>query len=261
MKLWHYHSRRWRATTVNLVLWACALIAPPAIGSDMSYQLRGVAPEKRSEGVIPQKTAGGLILLSFTMLSTAPLPPDGFRVYIRFWSPIASKAYLSAQEINREKSYRLDADQSQWPAGDNEFSWPTSDVIDKLEVDVANLGVVVSERRNGGSGLVFPAIIALSEQSSPSNSYQVTVRPKYTCAPLTWTLHHVVDDTETLAQKSTIEHMASERARSIEFDLLDAQEGWYRLRFKCDREGHGSGSGVGSVQRRTYVFYHRRQRT
>lgn len=230
-----------------------------AIGAELGYKIRGQGPSLRLEGIKKEKKAGELELISFGTSFAKWVEgtiPD--QVNIKFLSLGEQAAFISVRETNSLHGYRMDAQRSIWPSGTvNNFSWPTADVIKRLKIEPYELSYIITERKFGGSGLVYPAIVHSNESPIKIDSYQLIVRSNYTCKPLTWALSNVMNRAWNSFAYGSLKSAIAKKGHLIELDFSQFKEGWYKVRLTCEREGQGSGGGKSNKQSRYYEFYHR----
>lgn len=227
-------------------------------GFEYSYQKRGKGDNVRSEGLKTDKKAGTLLLLSFiaykSKWETDDLPKN---LTIKFFSPEESVAYISVREIQSLRSYRMDVERNVWGIGwMNKFTWPSRDVIAPLEIDIKNLGIVISSKRYGGSGKIYPALFFSNQLPSRISTYTLTVQCKYTCAPLTWTIRPMHQESDAKIQSGSIKRLRGGKPHEITLQASWLKEGWHRIRLRWEKAGRGSGAGDENQQVRDYDFYH-----
>ena len=128
----------------------------------VSYQPRG----NRSEGIKPKPVTGYdlelLSVLADFREAASELPPT---LRVRFFLKESTLVSLTVREQRYKDYYWLDqvVPTSPWKAGFNEFSWPTGDVLRRVDpkFPIENLGVVARLTHDGPSAdeLVAPAIL------------------------------------------------------------------------------------------------------
>jgi hypothetical protein len=164
-----------------LVCWLCLSHPVDLSASDpVSYQSRG----NRSEGIKPKPVAGYdlelLSVLADFREAASELPPT---LRVRFFLKEPTLVSLTVREQRYKDYYWLDqvVPTSPWKAGFNEFSWPTGDVLRRVDpkFPIENLGVVARLKNDGPSvdELVAPAILYHTRLPSAVAAYLFTMKP------------------------------------------------------------------------------------
>lgn len=241
-------------TSTGLYVVALAVALLTASDEDHTYRLRGDAQNKRYEGTTREPVSGGPCLISLLGHrfdpSGKPLPE---KLRVRFFLPEKGTAHVTAREIEKRESYRMKVARENWEAGWAEFSeWPTAEVIKPLEIDLANIGVLVRKTPRDGSGTVYPAMLCTDSWPERVESYRATIKSKYSCAPVKWEVTEI--DTGRLVHESRISKLPALTPRTVTIDLSGAADGWFRLKFTWQRAGRGSG---GNPRISNFDFYHR----
>lgn len=224
--------------------------------SAYSYGKRGEGATLRFEGVKSEPYGGSLTLLSFTIGRLATSSPESADRQLRvlFFTPAAASIRLRVRELYSVKSYVLDAKHA-WKAGRSEFAWPVTDVVQPLQVDLNNLGVVVGSNP-GMTGLVFPARFAGALPGGREPIYTAVIQSKYTCAPLLAELSQFTDKSRSRVASQSHREVAALVPKILEFDASGLLEGPYSLQVSCERKGMGAGAGADSHQLAVYDFHH-----
>ncbi len=234
--------------------------ANDALGQDeLKYRLRGDALNLRHEGIIKEPVSTHFTLISATLGRTKWGPKKNpSKLNIRFYSPTETEANLRVREINSLRSYRLDAARNNWKKGWNHFGpWPTSDVIDHLEIDVNNLGITVTKSKSpSDSGQLFPAILFETNIPPKLESYTFVVKSNTGLAPLSWSLYRILEANKIRKIESKsghIEKLAAGSPIQIRVGAKELVGGYYKLRIR----GELVSRDRREIVRKSYVFYHK----
>jgi len=179
---------RWLSHNRNAhgALWiACALLvwvsSTLGRGQDLAYRDRG----DRYEGTLAAPIAGDDIELIAVMVDyrekQGPRPPDSLK--LRFYLPEPAEVSLTVRELDPIHYYKMDRlrPQRPWQPGfDNIFSWPTRDVLSKLNgLSSEGLGVkaLIGHRAlETGVDRAAPVILYHSQPPERINAYRFTVK-------------------------------------------------------------------------------------
>ncbi len=171
-----------------LTTWGLALVVSLCLS--LPDRLLALAPEdyqergNRSEGIKPKPVSGfDLEVISVLADYQEPASTLPQTLRLRFFLTGPTPVYLTVREQRYEHYYWLDrvVPSPPWQAGFNEFSWPTADVMRKVDpaFPVGNLGAVVRLHSNRPSAVewVAPAILYHSTLPSRVEAYLFTMKP------------------------------------------------------------------------------------
>jgi hypothetical protein len=203
--------------------------------NDISYRVRG----DRYEGIVQPKRSGNSIELISAMAdyheANVTIPSS---LAVRFYLKEPTKATVSVRGIRVAQNYWMNTIQPHnWERGfNNEYRWPTSEVIQKLEEikTMYNLGVVVCLGANCDTTddlvlTVAPAILYSSNLPNVIAGYQFTFKP-VAHENLTFNVYQDVDGNatgETIASR-IFSDVPPGLPFNVHFDS-PKHEGWYQL--------------------------------
>jgi hypothetical protein len=221
------------ATTILLLVFA-GMCLPEQ--DDISYRSRG----DRSEGIVQPKRSGNSIELISAMAdyheANVTIPPS---LAVRFYLKEPTKANVSVRGIRVAQYYWMNEvhPHKNWARGfDNEFRWPTSEVIQKLKEikTMYDLGVVVCLGANCETTddlfvTVAPAILYSSSLPNVVAGYQFTFKP-IAHENLTFKLYQDLDGTATgaIMDSKSFSDVDPGIPFNVHFDSPKS-EGWYQL--------------------------------
>lgn len=246
----------WNRGIGYLALVLCTLIPVSGFSqSGLDYQSRG---GNRFEGKIEEPVGAHFTLLSATLArldwGRVSYPSE---LSVRFYAPKATRANVRLIEKQRVESYRLDSANKHWKRGWNQFGpWPTADVIARLEVEIDNLGVTVTESEEpSDSGQVFPAVLYEKNIPPLNGEYHFTVKSNTGLQPLSWTLYRVEGgkNIKINSQSMYLNKLSVDTPYDIRLSAASLSEGSYKLRIR----GELIIQGQKEIVRKTYKFFHK----
>lgn len=198
--------------------------------SDLTYQDRG----DRHEGVLGTKVSDRVELIS-AMVNFQDAQyvrtPDKFK--LKLYLPRKTNAFVTVREINTRTNYWMDKIRLSrgWRKGfDNEFAWPTADVIKRLNnLKLSELGAVAQLEKNDRSNDMTVAPVILFHSKPPlkvseySFVFRISRRANVTCS-----IFKDGSDGPPLLKKTFVK-MLGNLPRSIVWDASSAGEGSFRL--------------------------------
>ena len=217
---------------------------------DVNYRKR----ENRSEGVKSLMAAGYFIeLISALALPREEAPQLPEKLKIRFFLAEKFPAYITVRERDPQHNYWLDkvTPRAPWGLGfNNEFEWPTADVLRKLPppVKMGDLAVLVRLTRDSPtqSERVAPAIFYSAGPPKTISGYAFTFRLGVN-ARLKCSIFKKASPTPVYQQSFPKEYAG--RPFTFVWDAPTAPEGPYTLRV----EGYREDNNKISI---TVAFYH-----
>lgn len=172
----------------TLGMWGLTLLV--SLSLVLPERLSALAPEdyqergNRTEGIKPKLVSGyDLELLSVMADFREVMDPLPKTLRVRFFLKDPAPVHLTVREQRYEHYYWLDhvVPSTPWQTGFNEFSWPTGDVLERIDADfpVENLGIVVRLNGDRPSAVetVAPAILYHSAPPSTVSAYLFTMKP------------------------------------------------------------------------------------
>jgi hypothetical protein len=240
----------------SLGIWPLVLVLPfvgvlgTTLQSDLQYRDRG----DRYEGVRSFPISDKIELLSAMVDYEEPVTkfPDYFK--LRFYLNENAPVSLTVREINNRSNYWLDKVKK--PAGwhlgfNNEFQWPTDEVIKPLKnIGLYDLGTVVELSMNTPESeiQVAPSILFHSQPPKSVNAYLFSFKVGRR-AEVTW--HVSKDDARAPDLETSSVFVRGGVARTIRWNAANMKDGRYQLRITISFTTNG--------QRVSKVihFYHR----
>jgi hypothetical protein len=138
--------------------------------------------------------------------------------------------YLTAQEIETQEYYWMEAKPQQWRQGWNEFGpWPVSDVLGELEIPPDNLGVLVRLEKETGSGPISPVILYHSSPPTQINRYTAYFRPGKSISSGRYEIYRGYRDNE-LIKSGMIGRQSAGISFPVKFHLIDEMPGLVKLK-------------------------------
>ncbi len=196
------------------------------------------------EGIRPEEEISGFPLELISAVADLPVAkarwPDELKV--RFYLQQKEQVFLTVRELDDRKHYWLDqVDPDQWSAGfDNEFSWPTAEVLAGLDsLTMADLGVVARIEDSGLVKRIAPAIFYHGDPPRKIRGYRFVFKSELSDA-VRATLG-VVGGAQTEIDQLKV---TAGTSFSVYWDCTGAPEGNYRLKLK------------GKELKKTVEFYH-----
>ena len=215
---------------------ALALLCEAALAqSSVEYRNRG----NRNEGVRSLPVSGYTIeLLSFRVLYEEPLALGGLpsQYRVRFSLDKQAPAYLVVREIDNKHSYWLDnvKPKAPWTSGfNNEFAWPTADVISHIsDLKLYDLGVTVRVGNSTPAAIerVAPAILYHSITPASIAGYEFAFKTNVTAG-----LEFRIEKSDGIAPKAAAVPRALRKWSygvpfRVKWDASNADPGKYQLK-------------------------------
>jgi len=169
---------------------------------------------------------------------------------VRFFLPQPSRVHLRARELVPVTFYQMTVKRMNWSSGWNTFgSWDTSEVIEPLQVPLANIAVIarVGDDRPG-SGELAP--VSFTRADASASKYEFVFKVKYDLKKTTYRVEGV--GSGTVVASGSLGRLIGGTPVSLQFDLAGARAGRYRLLVDCLYRGRRGGP------QRTFEFYHQR---
>lgn len=154
---------------------------------------------------------------------------DRFR--LKFFLAKTTRVYVTVRELDCVTYYWMDrlVPKSPWQKGfENEFTWPTRDVVQKLKgLTLERLGAVarLDHERETREDYVAPVILYSSSPPTRVDRYVFVVRT--TSAALIQP--RVFDQRETRVLPEQTYKTAGRRPLALNYDFSSLKAGWYRL--------------------------------
>lgn len=218
---------RWGLT---LLVALCLLLPDRLLAlAPEDYQDRG----NRSEGIKPKLVSGYDIELLSVMAdfreAVTSLPKT---LRVRFFLKDPVPVHLTIREQRYEHYYWLDhvLPSPPWQTGFNEFSWPTGDVLQRIDVafPVENLGVVVrlNSARPSVVESVAPAILYHSTPPPTVLAYLFTMKPGQD-ARIKCEVYR--EGTDKPVWTTHVSMAVGDQPMSVRWDAKSAPAGAYRM--------------------------------
>ena len=172
----------------TLGMWGLTLLV--SLSLPLPVEVLALAPEdyqprgNRAEGIKPKLVSGYDLELLSVMAdfreAATPLPET---LRVRFFLQEPVPVHLTVREQRYEHYYWLDhvIPSPPWQTGFNEFSWPTGEVLRRIDPSfpIDNLGIVVRLNNDRPSAVesVAPAILYHASLPSTVSAYLFTMKP------------------------------------------------------------------------------------
>ena len=228
MKLTNFSSKRAVAGFLLLLLLA-SVAAPAFMGQlELKYQDRGDRHEGIDKGF---PVSDRVELISATIDHNEPLSqiPDQYK--LKFFLSQKVPVFVRVREIDNKYNYWLDKLQPRngWQQGfNNEFQWPTQEVIKRKQIRLDDLGAV-AQLDTADSSLdmkVAPVILFSSQLPNRISEYSFTFKVGRK-ADVTCSFSKDSGTSPSLATQSFL--VIGQRPRTVSWRAVNANEGWYRL--------------------------------
>lgn len=219
---------------INLMMWYMLLFLLAWVSSvqaetSLQYQNRG----NRHEGIKLKPVSGydiELISVRTDYTEQANRVPDTFK--LRFYLNQDSDVYLTVRELEYREYYWMDKvkPQKPWKKGfQNEFEWPTQEVIRQLDrLKMYDLGVVARLEREEPSKAeqVAPVIFYFSQLPDTIKGYLFTLKTNGD-AHLTCSVYKEGEKDPVFTQ--IFRRQRGGRPFTVRWESSKASEGFYRL--------------------------------
>jgi hypothetical protein len=166
--------------------------------------------------------------------------PDYFK--LKFYLAERSPVYVRVRELDNRYNYWMDRlrPASGWHQGfNNEFQWPTQEVISRLKnLRLSDLGAVAQLDGDEPSLDVRVAPVILFHSQLPRNiggysfTFKISRRADVTCS-----FSKDEDNSPVLSTQSF--EMPGQRPRTVNWNASNAKEGWYRLKINVVYSNNG----------------------
>lgn len=238
-----------------------ALIVPLLIAHATSFAQYPIGVEykkreNRYEGVKSSPVSGYYIELISALIvpqQSSEAMPEALN--LRFYLHQPSSVFITVRERDPVHNYWLDevTPKRPWRTGfDNEFSWPSKDVLRRLkpQLKFSDLAVIVrlGRRTASLSETVAPTIFYSSQLPSTVNGYAFSFRMNVD-ARLSCSIYRDEGNSQVYSQNFTRLH--SGRPFTFMWNTSNAPEGWYKLIVKGKKLSNNEDVDL-SVR-----FYHR----
>ncbi|MGH8066193.1 MAG: hypothetical protein ACRERE_13365 [Candidatus Entotheonellia bacterium] len=214
-------------TLLLLTVWSLLALAA------LEYRDRG----DRYEGVKSSEVRAFDIVLLSAVVDFGEAPPQAMpaRLKLKFYLEQPSKVFVIVRELVNRYYYWLDdvRPKKSWQAGfDNNFEWPTSEVLQQLnDIRVGELGVVVrlgheSPRANER---VAPAIFYYSQPPRTIERYRFTFKTNGH-AQVTCSVYR--EGVDKPISSPDCGPASAGRPFPVHWESSGAERGWYQLQVK-----------------------------
>jgi hypothetical protein len=218
---------------------------------DVNYKKR----DHRYEGIKSQPVAGYYIeLISALAMPREEVQGMPEKLKLRFFLKELYPVYITVRERDSQHNYWMDRviPQRPWHLGyNNEFAWPTRDVLNRLtpQIKVNDLAVLARLKKSGPSQIeqVAPVILYSSRAPSAIEGYMFTFRMNVD-ARLSCSVYKENEATSLIIQNFPREPAG--RPFTFIWNSSGMSEGLYRLGIKGKKLSNNENINL------TVVFYH-----
>lgn len=196
--------------------------------SDLKYQDRGDRHEGIDKG-FPVSDRVEIISATVDYVERVNEIPDTYR--LKFYLNRTVPVFVRVREIDNKYNYWMDELRPKHPWGpgfDNEFQWPTQEVIKRKHIVLDDLGAVaqLGTRDPSLDMQLSPVILYSREPPSKITKYLFTFKVSRK-ADVTCSLFKDVKNSAVLSTQSF--EMPGQRSRTVDWDVSNVSDGPYRL--------------------------------
>ncbi|HYR29307.1 MAG TPA: hypothetical protein VEU30_12630 [Thermoanaerobaculia bacterium] len=237
-----------RMTRVSIVLLAIA-ITPPFLGQDEEWRVRNNRGNRYEGSRSVLMAAAPVAELVGLHAYRQPFAPDDAVILdvAFFIDSDASRARLTAREIQREQFYWMEPKRQAWRPGWNRFGpWPVRDVLRRLKIGSGNLAVLA--RLDGfsvGEGRFAPVFVGTLSASVSVREYDAFFIAARTIERVRWQLK---SGGGSILTEGSMGRKLTGAPFTIKLPVDSLPAGLLRLELTCKLESSDS--------HLTYEFFH-----